>query len=734
MKYIKIMGQVDIKNNKRQLAVLLLLGIILTCLWWWNATLVYDDVILALKESDLYGFSFLVEREGWFSTLLHFLCLDLPNQYRTYGISRAFQFVLWTIGISSAKSYSLIISGTHVGSVLILYFLLLRIGRSANDALFFCVIWMLSPYLWTSCFHHYSYLTLPTQILIVGSFFLLTLNESVRKSYFAAMLGVLCGLTGELHLVAVCLVLGAVATVTRDKSFIRAAVLVVVAMICSIVVHYILWKIFESNPELQPRFALSLSHDWSYWSFRLLAAFRSIYIAFVIPIKEMDNQFVDHFLVVMLVCSLLAFSTLWWLNKGQSNGHSKYQLKNEIQFFFMLLVIGFSYFLIYMAVVILSDSIPYAMPRRYGYIPLTMILIACFGILLSAFPWPRAKAILASLAVGATGATFLVHQFLILPTIRAQDLVISQNIADALVKADGAGVLFFNASSKDLPRKNVYPDSFGPAMQSNEGTEYTQATYGTYWPAEMQATRILKAQFACDIGHILLNGKVEIYCPYGNVKKYTNWSEAIVVANLGYEEKDIFGRNVRIFSNLNSFMPHYFSRKIIKEHELALFSSKVFFELDVTSLFRNKNSGENQSLLQTDNLSIINLSDHSLTHLIKSHKSLMNVGKFEAGDVLGLPSIEVVVDNNKKKDLDILMVFDVSNPSEFKKYLHNTYVSWNNGSWVSLGDDQLSEKNLHGKVGVRLSHLDVVRFSILAPSLNTAELGISWKSLGVANK
>lgn len=729
----KQIGLAVMRAHKRPVAVLLLFGLLLTSLWWWNATLVYDDVILTLKDSSPYGFNFLVGRDGWFATLLHFLCLDLPDQYRTYGLSRSLQFILWSVGISSAKSYSLIISSTHVVSVLVLYFLLLRIGRSANDALIFCVIWLLSPYVWTSCFHHYSYLALPTQILIVGSFLLLTLEARWRKNFFAAILGVVCGLTGELHLVAVCLVLGAVAGVTRDKSFARTAVVTNVAMVCAIAVHYLLWKTFESNPELRPRFALSLSHDWPYWSFRIWAAVRSIYFAFAVPVNEMDPQFVRPFLAAMLGFSLLAFAALWWVNKGLPLRKYNKQFKKDTLFSLMLIVVALSYFSIYMAVVILSDGIPHTMPRRYGYMPLTMILTAGFGILLFLLPWPGAKAILASLAIGATGAAFLVHQIWILPTIRSLDLTLNQKITDELEKSPGAGILFFNASNKDLPRRTIWPDSFGPAMQSSEGTEYTQATYGTYWPAEMAASRFLKAKFACDIGHVLPDGQMEMYCPYGNIKKYTNPLEVIVVANLGYEEKDSFGRSVRIFPNLNAFMPYYFSRKIIRENDFSQIKSRVFFDLPMNDFLKYKQTVETQSIAPINNPTELKLHDDVLAYVVHSHASGVNVGKARSEFVLNTPSIEASV-GIKKKDLDIILIFEVSNPLALKKYLRNTYVSWNDGAWVSLGDDQLSEKYLTGEVGIRLSHLNSTQFSILVPSASSAELGFTWRSLSMASK
>jgi len=726
----KEIGLAGRNRHSRPVFVLLGLGLFLTILWWWNATLVYDDVILTLKDSSPYGFNYLVDRDGWFATLLHFLCLDLPDQYRTYGLSRSLQFILWSVGVSSAKSYSLIISSTHVASVLVLYFLLLRIGRSAHDALIFCVIWLLSPYVWTSCFHHYSYLALPTQILIVGSFLLLILEPGWRKSIFAAALGVVCGLTGELHLIAVCIFLWCIASVVRSKSFAQAAIVTVFSMVAAIVVHHLMWKIFESDPTLRPRFALSLSHDWPYWSFRILAAVRSIYFAFAVPVNEMDFRLTRPFLFVMFGASLVAFAMQCWVNREWIPRKEENKYKKDIIFFISLVFIALSYFAIYMVVVILSDSIPHTMPRRYGYMSLTVLLVAVVGILLSLVPWPRVRTVLVSLTLGGMATVFLAHQIWMLPEIRFLDMTLTQKITEELQKNPDGGVLFFNASSKDFPRNTIWPDSYGPAMQNNEGTEYTQATYGTYWPAEMEATRFSKAKFACDIGRVLPRGKVEVACPYGNVKRHIDSLGAVVVANLGYTEKDTMGHGVRVFSSLNEFIPYYFSRKIMKEDIFKKMESTFFIKRHAFDFPGQKTSNDTQLVVHVDRQTPSDVSDEELSESVHHHEVGANIGKDGRALIIEVASNEFSL-NMKKTDVDVFLKFEVPPKYDFKKYLQNTYVSWSGEAWVSLGDDYLNEVDLIGEVVIRLSRLDSTKFSIVLPGILSNEQGAALKSLGM---
>ena len=682
-----------LETHRRPVAVLLVFGAFLTALWWMNATLVYDDVILTLPDSSPYGFQFLVNRDGWLATLAHFFCLDLPDQYRTYGLSRTLQFLLWSIGVSDARSYSLIISATHVATTVMLYFLLVRIKRSAGFSLTFAVVWLLSPYIWTSCFHHYSYLTLPTQILIGGLLMLTAIDQRRIKLPVAVTVGVACGLTGEMHILAVPLLFLGLALFLRDRQFFHAAVVVQLSMAVAILIHYSLWRAYAADLTLRPRFALSLNHDWPYWSFRINAALKSIYFSFIVPASEMDAMLAKEFWFITIASIFGSFGVLRWVHNRNSGREVDVSPRNSAIFAFFLMLVALTYFLIYLAVVILSDSIPHTMPRRYGYIPLTILCAAVVCLLFSVSSRPGWNFLVMSVVMGVSVGLFAFHQAIVLPGVRAFDKRLSLEIARNLAGDSTKGVVFFNASDRNFPRDKIWPDSFGPAMQTNEGTEYTQATYGTYWPAEMEATRLLRAGFSCDITRAAPNNRVEMACPYGAVRKSVDAKNVIVVANLGFAEKDPLGRNVRVFSKLGDFVPHFFARKMLQSSDGAEIKSKVFFEAPL-------DGGPEASTTLADNqgdFATMNDSEVLRYGWVQGEKREFSI-------------------NIRKTDAHFFLDFDDPAGRSLKEALEGISVSWNDGEFVPLGEGGGEVRAVAGGFSIQLSYLDVTRFSISVPS------------------
>lgn len=691
-----------LETHRRPVAVLLAFGAFLTALWWMNATLVYDDIILTLADSSPYGFQFLVNRDGWLATLAHFFYLDLPDQYRTYGLARSLQFLLWSIGVSDAKSYSLIISVTHVATTVMLYFLLVRIKRPIGFALTFAVVWLLSPYIWTSCFHHYSYLTLPTQILIGGLLMLSTIDRKKIRLPVAVTVGVACGLTGEMHILAVPLLFLGLALFLRDKQFFRAAVVVQISMVVAILIHYSLWRAYEADLTLKPRFALSLSHDWPYWSFRINAALKSIYFSFIVPASEMDTTLAKEFWVITIASILCSFGVLLWVHKRNPGRKVDVSSRNGAIFACFLMLVALTYFLIYLAVVILSDSIPHTMPRRYGYIPLTILCAAVVCLLFSVSSRPGWNFLMMSVVMGVAVGLFVFHQAIVLPEVRAFDKRLSLEIAQNLASDRSKGVLFFNASDRNFPRDKIWPDSFGPAMQTNEGTEYTQATYGTYWPAEMEATRLLKAGFSCDITRTAPDNKVEMACPYGAVRKSADAKNVIVVANLGFAEKDPLGKNVRVFSEWSDFVPHFFARKILPSSDSAEIKSKVFFEAPLNGGPNDQHSGRSEASAtaagdQGGGLATMNDSEVLRYGWVQGEKREFSI-------------------NLKKTDAHFFLDFDDPVGRSLKEALEGISVSWNDGEFVPLGEGSGEVRAGAGGFSIQLSYLDVTQFSISVPS------------------
>jgi hypothetical protein len=692
-KYSRLIFQRMTKDSdSRALFLLAFVGVIIGIIWWLNATLVYDDVIL-IKDLHSFGFQYITVRDGWFGAFMHFLLLDLPDQYRTYGLARASQFLLWTFGISSAHSYSVLISFFHVVSALALYGLLSRLKFAKSSALASGLIWMLSPFIWTSCFHHYSYTILPTQMLIIGSYLLIKLPENRKKSLLAIAMGIVLGLTGELHLLAVPLVLIAVAIAAKNRAVLRAAILTIISMILAISVHYLLWRLFEANSSMHQRFALSLSHNPAQWKSLIYVAIKSIYFSFVIPLKKLSEGNFAWIATATFFSSLGFFTALIWVDKRTSASQDKLPAPKDWRLAGFLFATAGSYFLIYGLVSVLSNSIPHTMPRRYGFVPLTLILMATCSALAALVSRNIYKKALLSLFLGTVTAFFIWYQVIFVPEIRASNNTLTEAITNELKDDSRKGVLFFNASNKEFPRAAVYPDSLGPSMQDSEGTELTQSGYGTYWPSEMNVTRIIEAPFACDIVGSLDNNKLRTACPYGSVIRDIKARDAIIVANLGFNSSDPFGKHISIFKNFDDFEPYFFSKMIVTDADPTVMPRGDFFSINLNEISPGVKTG-----------TIFPNKDFDSPLVLDPNSWLKNYGWVSKSS----ESTPEYAFNFSESDVNVYLDFPGKNRQPTGEF--EIQVSWNNGAWISLGKLDANTINNSKPFSIRMSHLNTETF------------------------
>jgi hypothetical protein len=713
------------RRDSRALLLLSSIGIVVGIIWLFNAKLVYDDVIL-VKDLKAFGFQYITVRDGWFRALIHFLLLDLPDQYRTYGLARTFQFLLWTFGISSAASYSTLISFFQIISALSIYGILTKLRFEKSTSLAFGILWMISPYIWTSCFHHFSYTILPSQILIIGSLLLMQYSGNGKTNLLAIILGIILGLTGELHLLAVPIVLFAIALATKKRFFLQAVILTAVSMISAIAVHYLLWRIFESDPSMHQRFALSLSHNFSYWISLAEIAAKSVYFSFVIPIIKLSDGNLAWLGVITFIFALGIFASFVWIDRGSLSSTDNLPNQNEWQLAVLIFSIACSYLLIFVLVGVLSSGIPHTMPRRYGFVPLTLVLMAVCTALSASVKRKEYKYALTSLFLGIVASFFVWHQVILVPKIRAADNALSAVIANETKKDPRKGVLFFNASNAEFPRSAINPDSLGPAMQSTEDTELTQATYGTYWPAEMNITRIIGSQFACDIVGPLKNGGLRTACPYGSTITEIEKERAIVVANLGFDEFDPFGKNVRVFQNFDKFEPYFFSRRIVDSADQSMLPQGDYFQIDFGKLLSESN--KNNTL---KNKGFDAPLSSSFQPWIKNYgwRSAPNCSTNESDKAY----LDYAFDF-QPSDLDVYLDFrgKLNRPSKNETF--NIQVSWNEGAWVSLGIINATQESGGKPFSIQLSHLDTNSFEFKLGAANNGRNTLPLQSIRIAKR
>lgn len=699
-------------EDSRAIFVLIVAGILVVVTWMFNATLVYDDIAFP------GNFSGLVNRIGWFKALVKIFCLDLPNEYRTYGLSRVIQFILWSIGGAIVPVYTLFISLSQLITVLVLYAVLVSLRIERTVALSLGFMWLFSPLIWTSCFHHYSYLILPAQLTIIGSYFLLTVTDANQRKILAVCLGVALALTGELHLVPAAVILISVAMASGLRATWRASILIISTMMLTVFTHHLIWKLFAAD-DIQPhRFTLNLSHDASFWTYRIFVAVRGIGRSIVDQLSEIAGNNIIWFISSTLISSIAIFSILSWVSAKRNNIQ-----KEDMPARRPLLILATTLFVVYciyltmfVVVVVLADSVPQTMPRRYGYIPLT-IMLSSSALFISALAKGRlGKMMILSIVLGAMVTLFVRHQGVIIPATNAADERLSRLIGNALKQNPDKVVLFFSTSEKIFPLISLDAATLGPAMREVTSAEVSQAKYGTYWPAYMNTSKVLGASLTCVLGGVLDGGKLKLVCPpWQENPGAIDASQAIIVANLGFNTSDPFGEQVQVFQNYIDFEPYFFAKEIIRNINWEEVSMGDVVAFDLGSIASNVAASDI-------------LPDKKFNSIVeKSPKNwLLNYG-FKIGDdsVYKHPSLSINSEyyrSNRNGDFEYGFKFlesDLTIDLDFLELwknrpgqrLFNIEVSWNDGLWASVGVIDPALINGNKPFSIRLVHQNTHSFS-----------------------
>jgi len=667
------------------LCALIITGVIVSVAWWLNATLVYDDIAFPSY------FSALVDKIGWFNALVKIFVLDLPNEYRTYGISRVIQFLLWSISADSAHIYSVLISLSQLITALALYALLILLKIERIVALSTGLMWLLSPFVWTSCFHHYSYLILPYQLVIVGAYLLVRNSVGPYNKLLIILLGVALALTGELHLLPACFILIAVTLASGSKAALRASFLTIFTMFMAVAAHHFIWKIFAADPIQRQRFTLSVVHDTDFWVHRIFVAIRGIGRAFFEQLTEIAGHNLMALIFITVASGLLVFLSLSWMSHiSKKNIHNEGGLVRSLMSVSVIFFISSCiYLFMFVAVVVLSDSVPQTMPRRYGYIPLTTMLIALFFAFAALIPGRYSKNIVLSLAIGALITLFMRHQGVTIPATNAADRRLSNMIGDAIKQNPDKVVLFFSASEDVFPRVSIDGATPGPAMRDVTSAEVTQAKYGTYWPAYINITKILNAPYACELGGIQVGGKLTLICPpWLDNPGVIDPSKVIVVANLGFNKYDPFGKRVEVFKNYRDFEPYFFSKRIIRNINWTEGSKNDVVAINLGDISKKASSNDvfqdktfNDPLTKSENNWLINYGwiagedqvyKLPVVSINSEYYRTNRNGNFEYGFVFLESDIDIYLDFWELWGGVGRRLFDIE-------------VSWNGGPWIVLG-------------------------------------------------
>lgn len=684
---------------------LCLLGAVLTCSYTLNAVLVFDDLNF---EAIFPGF---VEKYGYIKTCWVLLSgLDMPNEYRTYELSRLLQFLLWSLGEQSYL-YSLTIALTQTGTAIVLLYLARERGVEESASLAIAIIWLMSPFSINWCFHHYSYLILPFQINIFTCWILGRISTAPYRYIVVFLLGVSCALSGEMFLISGPLALVLVSWNSSDKSRRLLALATIVVMLMALALHRWVWTLFFQGNPLNQRFDMSMGVGFEVFASRTFVALKSIYRSIELQLREILRSGFSWGVII----GCLTAVPYWFLSKRSDNAskienftaRSKFLTGINLAILFFILAI--SSLLIVLTISILSGQVYEILPRRYGYVSFTLLLLTVTVLIsyLSGIAFGTKKlplTIFVWIVSGLSGQLLFGE----IPKVRAEDKRLIGLIKEAAglnndhVKSD-KGVLFYVSENDQYQRGNANGATPGPLMDGQVGAELFESPFSRYWTSASLGINVLRFDFAgipisdIEAGKIKLGG--ESGYPSSKGLNDVLSDSVVVVANLGFEAQDPLGRNVQVFKTFSEFQPHFFGRRIKRE----IFTiggmpiDEVVIDLGLSQQSQKRASGvmldkkfsekissfdqkwiENYGLLNGQDFSYTN---HDISSALDYYRTNRN-GAFTYGVTFqATEMVEVSLDFWEQwRSFSGERIFEVE-------------ISWDGVTWASLGNIDLVSLN-----------------------------------------
>jgi hypothetical protein len=552
---------------------LFVLGALLSSSYLVNAIPVFDDMAIPA------AFSTLVEQHGYFKTVGMLLTrMDMPNEYRTYGLSLALQFGIWAVAGGQSFLFPLIIALSQLGTGVLLLLLLRERGVDEPMSLAVATAWLISPFAVNWCFHHYTYLILPFQIVVATCLVLGRVTTAPYRHVLAALLGVACALTGELQLITGPAALLFAALSSRDKERLRLSYLVIGAMIVTLITHRWFWGAFIQSTSQSQRFEVTLPSDHGEILQRAFTALTSI------P-KSAEEQFVGivssgfgwGLLIGVLTGLAYWIATIVGASTARSNipaefSDSRSAPITEWKLALAFLGVAFASLGVYLVLSTLTGQMPTSMPRRYGFVPLTLLLIVfVIGTAIASKAVGISRRFAMAVAIGLVAALAGQLHVSAIPSARAADaqlttLLIESGGLRKNYEQTGKGVLFFVSTDPQYLSAVANNSTVGPKMDSHVGIELLESPFGAYWTTQRYSTHILGYRFAAIPKRKTEEGTIEVGGnPYPANPGRIVATDVVVVANLGFNLSDPKGENVRVFRSFNEFEPYFFGRGIKRD-------------------------------------------------------------------------------------------------------------------------------------------------------------------------
>jgi hypothetical protein len=559
------------ERHRRSNVLLLVFGLLLVVAYLANSVVIYDDLYMPAY------FSGIVSAKGNLSGIwMIFTGADLPLEYRTYGVSRVLQFVLWNVVGAKSFVYPLIIATSQLATAFVLGSVLRRAHVSEPATLLVASAWLISPFSLTWTFHHYSYLILPFQLLVLTVFVFQRMQELRRKYLVAGMLGVGCALTGEMQLPAAFTTFLLVLILAKDKGTRKAAGLSLFVFALSLALHRMNWAMFIRADHMPQRFSFHLADQ----HFGKLAgavgtAIGSIYVAFEQQVIEMLRSGMLWglgFAIGVMACFIVSI--------GRCEVFRMPFGRIETKLAALLFLVGAISISLYVVIGVTSGASVFVMPRRYGYIPLTLMVVAVVLViaeLLNLLSWPDFGSRRISYALGLGFFAMLAGQLHIrgLPAERQLD----KRITSEVLKARGdlpagqppakTALLFVGSDSKY--RDGVGDGSaIGPKMAGFEQRELSESPWGIYWTSKSHLVDFLGFKYAAMASHCMPDAsdgtgrtlRCDSEWAHPIKTNTVKTKDVVVIANLGLEQFDPRGERLEVFDSYEAFKPNDFGRRI----------------------------------------------------------------------------------------------------------------------------------------------------------------------------
>ncbi len=498
------------------------LGIFIIGIYAYNAALFHDDLFLV---EYLPKFIQGNQVSGGLKTI--FFSLDLPGEYRLYGLSRIIHLLLALSIGTQACYYGIFLGISQLVTGWVIYRLLRGFSIDFFQALVVAFIWIFSPFSVTFCFHHYSYLILPFQITVVAALVLqqLLLEYSNKKRTSCSvwlqrlmLLGLGCCIawTGESHLPLSVFILGATAFFTPSKKSsvqrITELMIVLAPIIFGVIFHRFMWMmLIPKEARQQQRYHFSLPKIGL-----MIKYFDIFFVSLWLGIKEQLVPIVTFVgnkrSLELMGCIVFSSLLLSWALKSSSLLNFNKADHAQIVFYMplLLLLACAVSFLIVMILSVGSGQISIIFPRRYGYVPYTLLIM----FLASFFAEPRVRqyigifpSVVFSLAVLGF---WLQLQLICLPAIRQQDQKMWNQISMKSIGISEPSILFINAyNSPDLPNFQI---GYGtPVLRGLEFPQIFESSLSCYWQASQYARFILGFKHSSYRFTILDSNKLRVF-------------------------------------------------------------------------------------------------------------------------------------------------------------------------------------------------------------------------------